>query len=245
MREEKSLDERSGEREFDAQEVRRRRIERLEKSDTTSDVEVEEVKMDEESNAPRESLRSDRSHRRREHRSGEERIHHRQRKSEQRDDAEYVYGRPTERSHPRVTEERRIETTDEEDHVEPVREKRRKEKKIRIVYVTKEEMKSGKYKERRSRTGKESADRPKTPTESIRRSRGGLTSRRQSAPEATPPSPLKRSSRHLPEERRPALERSNTTTSQTPPANISTRRGSFFGGLLRPTPQLPREPERL
>jgi hypothetical protein len=250
LRSETLLDERSGEREFDAGEARRRRVERLESSEEESDVEIDDVEVDEESSAPRESMRSERSHDRREHRSGEERRHRRHRTSDASGDEEFVYGRRSERPRsPRnsTMEERRVENTDEEEPItrrEPVREKRRKEKKIRIVYVTKEEMKSGRYEERRPRMKRESRDRPKTPTESVRHSRGHA-SRRESFPEATLPSPPKRSNRHLPTESRPGLERSNTTISHAPTANTSGRRASFFGGFLRPIPQTPREPERL
>lgn len=248
LRSEELLDERSGEREFDAGDARRRRVERLESSEEESDLE-EDAKMDEESSAPRESLRSERGYRQREHRSEEERRHHRHRRSDTRGDEEYVYERRAVRQRsPRNTamDERSEETADEEEHVtrrEPVREKRKKEKKIRIVYVTKEEMNSGRYEERRPRK-RESTERPKTSAESIRRSRGH-TSRRESFPEATTPSPQKRSNRHMPSDSRPSLERSNTTTSHAPTANTSSRRASFFGGFLRPIPQPPREPERL
>ncbi len=131
------------------------------------------------------SSKSASSHRRRRAnpRDVGERRSRRRRKStaEEETGGTYVYGPPADRpvsSRITISETRRLgrdrESSDSEKREtrsEPVREKRPKEKKIKIVYVIKEESKPTRSKERRIRDERESTTRPKTPVESIRRSR--------------------------------------------------------------------------
>jgi hypothetical protein len=197
----------------DEQEVRRMRIERVEGS-TSASTSVgraplrSSANMAEESFATPPSLRSTPSHRRRGDKEvrPEEKKHRRRRKSTAKEDepAEYVYGPPTNRpksSRITISETRKLgrdgETSEsEEEHEtksEPVREKMLKEKKVRIIYVTKE-AKSLKHKEKRAKPEKESSERPRKPEESVRRSRTHR-SRRNSIAEA-PASPPKRYALH-------------------------------------------------
>jgi hypothetical protein len=155
------------------------------------------------------SLRSTPSHRRRSVREvrPEEKKHCRRRKSNAKEDerTEYVYGPPTGRpksSRITISETRKLgrngETSEDEEEretqSEPVREKRHKEKKIRIIYVSKEEAKSLRHKEKRVKPEKESPERPRDSEESVRRSRTHR-SRRNSIAEV-PVSPPKRYALH-------------------------------------------------
>jgi hypothetical protein len=198
------------------QEVRRLRIERLE-GRTSASTSVgrsplrSSANMTEESISTPPSLRSTPSHRRRSVREvrPEEKKYRRRRKSNAKEDerTEYVYGPPTERpktSRITISETRKLgrdgETSESEEEretqSEPVREKRHKEKKIRVIYVSKEEAKSLRHKEKRVKPEKESSERPRDPEESVRRSRTHR-SRRNSIAEV-PASPPKRYAPHQP-----------------------------------------------
>jgi hypothetical protein len=93
-----------------------------------------------------------------------------------------------------VTETRRLgrdgESSEEEEkratESEPIREKRR----VKVIYVSAEEAKALKHKERSSKTTRGSSDRPRHSEESVHRSRSHR-SRRQSVSEV-PSSPPKR-----------------------------------------------------
>lgn len=142
------------------------------------------------------SLKSSRS--RRHHHGGErEHTHRRRRESAVREEEEsFVYGPPKKRVEVTVRETpRRLgrEGESEEsgsDHVRRERSgrERPKDRKVRVVYVTKEEMKNMPLKERRPRTGRKSSDRSRTPEEVVHRSRA-QHSRHTSMPEvvASPP----------------------------------------------------------
>jgi len=190
--------------------VPRIRIERLEGS-TSASTSVgrsplrSSANMTEESIATPPSLRSPPSHRRRSVKEvrPEEKKYRTRRKSNAKEDdrTEYVYGPPTGRpksSRITISETRKLgrdgETSESEEEretqSEPVREKRHKEKKIRIVYVSREEAKSLRHKEKRVKPEKESSERPRDSEESVRRSRTHR-SRRNSIAEV-PASPPKR-----------------------------------------------------
>jgi len=186
-------------RERDPPEVRRIRIERLDGSTSTRRT-ASTSKMTSVSHATLPSIRTTTSHRRRRsrHRSPERKHHSRKKSAPKDESATYVYGAPegkTRSSRVIVTETRKLgrdgESSESEEEratqSDPVKEKTRK---VKIVYVTPEEARSLKDKERRSRTTRESSDRPRGSGESIRRSRAH-GSRRKSVSEA-PPSPPKR-----------------------------------------------------
>ena len=194
--------------------VPRIRIERLEGS-TSASTSVgrsplrSSANMTEESIATPPSLRSPPSHRRRSVREvrPEEKKHRQRRKSNAKEDerTEYVYGPPTGRpkSSRIISETRKLgrdgETSEEEEREtqsEPEREKRHKEKKIRIIYVSKEEAKSLRHKEKRVKPEKESSERPRDPEESVRRSRTHRSRRNSIA--GVPVSPPKRYALHQP-----------------------------------------------
>jgi len=199
----------------DEQEVRRIRIERLE-GRTSASTSVGRSPIRSSANMTEETiatprLRSTPSHRRRSVREvrPEEKKYRRRRKSSTKEDerTEYVYGPPTGRpksSRITISETRRLgrdgETSEEEEELEiqsePVREKRHKEKKIRVIYVSKEEAKSLRHKEKRVDPEKESSERPRSSEESVRRS-GTHRSRRNSIA-GVPASPPKRYALHQP-----------------------------------------------
>jgi hypothetical protein len=198
----------------DEQEVRRIRIERLE-GRTSASTSVGRSPLRSSANMTEESiatpsLRSTPSHRRRSVREvrPEEKKYRRRRKSSTKEDerTDYVYGPPMGRpksSRITISETRRLgrdgETSEEEEREtqsEPEREKRHKEKNIRVIYVSKEEAKSLRHKEKRVKPEKESSDRPRDPEESVRRSRTQRP-RRNSIAEV-PASPPKRYALHQP-----------------------------------------------
>ena len=181
--------------------VRRVRVERLERSSSTDGTPIPST-MTSESHTTRPSLKSSSTQRRRgdHHRGPEETKHRRRRESLTNDDSAptYVYGAPADRpkgSRLTLSETRRLgrdgESTesDEENATqpEPVNDKKPRAKKIRIVYVTKEESKTLKQKERRVKADNEAKDRHHDGDNSIHRS-GVRQSRRKSVAEA--PSPL-------------------------------------------------------
>jgi hypothetical protein len=199
----------------DEQEVRRIRIERLE-GRTSASKSVGRSPLRSSANMTEESiatpsLRSTPSHRRRSVREvrPEEKKYRGRRKSSTKEDerTEYVYGPPTGRpksSRITISETRRLgrdgETSESEEEretqSESVRGKRPKEKKIRVIYVSKEEAKSLRHKEKRVKPEKESSERPRSSEESVRRSRT-QRSRRNSIAEV-PASPPKRYALHQP-----------------------------------------------
>ena len=275
----------------DVSEVRRIRVERLEGS-TSTRRSVATPKMTSESHATLPGLKSTSSHRRRKgpQRSTVSTKHRTRRKSNSNDDSTptYVYGPSADRSQTSrntISETRKLgrdeessaseEDEDEENHTThsgPVREKPKR--KIRVVYVKENSLKSTKPKERRVKSYKETRDRPKDSSESVRRSRVH-TSRRKSVAEERPVSPPKRyvqtilallmltsslrrsvSTRDLPSEARPSLRRSATTNSHIPtikspydPSLTGTtatiKRSSFLGSFFGPAVQHHHEPERL
>jgi hypothetical protein len=179
--------------------VRRIRIERLDGSAPTHRI-ASTSKMTSPSHATLPSIRTTTSHRRRRdrHRSPERKHRGRKNSAPKDEPAKYVYGSPegrTRSSRVIVTETRKLgrdgESSESEEEratqSDPVQEKTRK---VKIVYVTAEAARSLKDKERRSRTTRESSDRPRGSGESIRRSRAH-DSHRKSVTEA-PPSPPKR-----------------------------------------------------
>ncbi|KAE9370971.1 hypothetical protein N431DRAFT_546657 [Stipitochalara longipes BDJ] len=202
------------------------------------------------------SSRSTTGRERRHRHESPERKSHRGRKSAPRDEpAEYVYRAPEEKkrsSRVIVTETRRLgrdgETSEEEEErATPVREKR----KVKVIYISAEEAKALKHKERSSRSTREPSERPRQSEESIHRSRSHR-SRRPSVSEE-PLSPPKRSTsrRYPPSSSRHSLRRSNTSSSHTrstvAPSISSTanRRSSWLGGFWQTPPPLPVEPEKL
>jgi hypothetical protein len=194
----------------DEQGVRRFRIERLEGRTSASTLVGKSplhssANMTEGSIATPPGLRSTPSHRRRRDSQvrPEEKKHRGQKKSSTKEDdrAEYVYGPPTGRpksSRITISETRKLgrdgETSESEEdrdtQSEPVREKGHKEKKIRVIYISKEEAKSSRHKEKRVKPEKERSECPRDPEESVRRSRTHR-SRRNSIAEV-PASPPKR-----------------------------------------------------
>lgn len=194
----------------DEQEVRRIRIERLERR-TSASTSVgrsplrSSANMTEESIATPPSLRSIPSHRRRRDSQvkPEGKKYRSRRKSSAKEDerTEYVYGPPTGRpksSRIIISETRKLgrdgETSESEEEretqSEPEKEKRHKEKKIRVIYVSKEEAKSLRHKEKRVKPEKASSERPRNSEDPVRRSTTHR-SRRNSIAEA-PASPPKR-----------------------------------------------------
>jgi transcription elongation GreA/GreB family factor len=199
----------------DEQGARRIRIERLEgRTSVSTSVGRSPLRssanMTEESIATPPSLRSTPSHRRRSVRDvrPEEKKHRQRRKSNPKEDerTEYVYGPPTGRpkSSRIISETRKLgrdgETSEEEEEretqSEPEREKRHKEKKIRIIYVSKEEAKSLRHQEKRVKPEKGSSERPRDSEESVRRSRTHRSRRNSIA--GVPVSPPKRYALHQP-----------------------------------------------
>jgi hypothetical protein len=182
-----------------AAEVRRTRVERLDGSTSTRRT-ASDSKMTSASHATLPSIRSTTSHRRRSHRHGspENKSHSRRETTPKEEPAEYVYRAPEEKKRSSriiVTETRRLgrdgESTDDDEEEraaqsDPVREKR----KTKVIYVSAEDSKALKHKERYSRTSRESSDRPRHSEESIHRGRSHR-SRRNSVAEA-PSSPPKR-----------------------------------------------------
>jgi hypothetical protein len=186
----------------DAEEVRRIRIERLEGS-ATNGRPAATPKMTSESHATLPSSKSASSHRKRRdhHRRPEEKKHRRRWKSSAKDDitSEYVYGPPGEKSQSSritVSETRRLgrdeESSESEEDVavqpEPVKEPRKR--RIKIVYITEEEAKAARRRERRERRAKELSDQELA--EPVHRSRVHHSRRRSSAAETPPASPPKR-----------------------------------------------------
>jgi len=124
------------------------------------------------------SSRSTMSRRGRHHHESPERKSHRGRKSAPRDEpVEYVYRAPEEKkrsSRVIVTETRRLgrdgESSEEEEEgatqPEPAREKR----KVKVIYVSAEEARALKHKERTSRSTREPSERPRPSDESLHRS---------------------------------------------------------------------------
>jgi hypothetical protein len=196
---EKLYESGGNEKERDPARARRIRIERLD-STTSTHRTAPTSKMTSASHAKLPSIRSTTSHRRRrDHHGSPERKHHSRKKSTVKDEsATYVYGAPegkTRSSRVIVTETRKLgrdgesPNEEEEEHVtqsEPVKPQR----KVKVVYVTAEEARVSKNKERRPRASRQQEDRPRDLGESVHRSRA-QRSRRQSVPEATP-SPPKR-----------------------------------------------------
>ncbi|CZT53001.1 related to ariadne-2 protein [Rhynchosporium secalis] len=203
-------------------------------------------------------------HRRR-HRDEEKRPRRSKRDGERERDgeeAQFVYGAP-EKKEPnvRVSETRRLgrdgDSSEEETFTrsKTVREKPR-EKKVKVVYVTKEELKAEKQRPPRVKTVRD--DKLRGDEDSVRRSREHH-SRRTSVVEAPlPPSPPRRhtSTRILHSEARPSLKRSNTTTSHVPstksnmpsaaPTSPTAKRSSFIGSFFGPVlQQQHHEPEKL
>lgn len=153
------------------------------------------------------TLRSERrdgateGHRRRGHRD-EEKKSRRKKKDGEGEEAQYVYGAPAsvekvKAPTVRVSETRRLgwdgEESEEEEKVSrsrTVREKP-KERKIKVIYVTRDEVKTSKHKEQRVKIVRD--DRPKDSGASVHRSREH-GSRRKSVAEAPslPPSPPRR-----------------------------------------------------
>ncbi|KAH7317875.1 hypothetical protein BKA65DRAFT_410598, partial [Rhexocercosporidium sp. MPI-PUGE-AT-0058] len=201
--------------------------------------------------------------RRRGHRDEEKR--QRRKKREEEGEAQYVYGAPGDKTKAptvRVSETRRLGRDGEESEEEGVTSSRSvkekpKERKIKVIYMTRDEMKASKHKEPRVKTVRD--DRPRESEASVHRSREHQ-SRRKSVTDAPslPPSPPRRhtSTRTLHSEARPTLKRSNTSTSHVPstrshiPSTAGTSptvkrsglMGSFFGSG---TQQHHREPEKL
>lgn len=190
--------------ELDAAEQRRFRIERFDGSRTSSSGRAPETTtMTTESQATPHGLKSTSSHRRRRdrHMEPEEKKHRRRKKSPEREDGPtYVYGSPAERPKTeriRVSETRRLgrdgEFSSEEEKVSRSRadKERPREKKIKVVYVTREELKASKHKAPRVKTVRE--ERPRESEGSVHRSRAHI-SRRKSVAEAPslPPPPPKR-----------------------------------------------------
>lgn len=186
----------------DPEEVRRIRIDRLERSaNATTGTFAAAPIMSSESHATIPSSRRSSSHRRRRehHRSPDERRHRRRRESAAKDETSgtYVYEPPKETKEPRVVlSERRVlgrdgDSTASSDSEKPVRRSRTvrekpKERKVKVIYVSaKDEVKTVRSKERRVRE-----ERPRS-SGSIRRS-SPIHLRRKSAPEPPPASPAKR-----------------------------------------------------
>ncbi len=190
----------------DPQEVRRIRLERLERraDATVGRAASTSLKMTSESHATIPSSRTSSSQRRRRdhHRSQDEHRHRRGRESTTQDEnaGTYVYGPPREtlKSPDVIISETRVLGRDgqtsessesEEEHSTRSRTTREqpKERKIKVVYVAKADTKPIKHKEHRIR---DSSDRIKS-SEPIRRT-STHHSHRKSVSEAQPVSPLKR-----------------------------------------------------
>ncbi|KAG4437178.1 hypothetical protein IFR05_007334 [Cadophora sp. M221] len=268
------------ERELDATTLRRIKIDRLEGRRHLSSSPLQTVGRDvllssktmptdtmtTESHATLRSSRKDggaEGHRRRGHRDEEKRP--RRKKSEDEGEAQYVYGAPVEKTEAptvRVSETRRLGKDGEESEEERVPRSRTvkekpKERKIKVVYMTRDEMKASKHKEPRVKTVKE--DRPRESATSVHRIREHQ-SRRKSITEAPslPPAPARRHTltRVLHSEAKPALKRNNTTSSHVPstkshiPSTAGTsptaKRSSFIGSFFKPgVQQHHHEPEKL
>ncbi|PMD46782.1 hypothetical protein L207DRAFT_629273 [Hyaloscypha variabilis F] len=205
------------------------------------------------------SSRSTMSRRGRHHHESPERKSHRGRKSAPRDEpVEYVYRAPEEKkrsSRVIVTETRRLgrdgESSEEEEEgatqPEPAREKR----KVKVIYVSAEEARALKHKERTSRSTREPSERPRPSDESLHRSASHRSRRLPVSEEPLSPPKRSTSSRYPPSSSRTSLRRSHTTSSHTrstvAPSISSTanRRSSWLGGLWV-TPAPPQvEPEKL
>ncbi|KAF8862529.1 hypothetical protein BDZ45DRAFT_799021 [Acephala macrosclerotiorum] len=248
--------------EVDPAELRRLRIERLGGSTSTRRRSTTQ-NMTSESHATLPSHKTSTTHRRRRrhHRDPEDKERRSQRKPTAKDEAAdtYVYGAPTDRpksSRITVKETRKLgrdgeSSESEREHVVRERRERRpgeKEKKIKVIYVTREELKASRHKERRIDSDPDRKD-------SLERS-STHRSRRHSTVELpyTPDTPPKRSvsTRNLTSPAKPTLRRSNTTTSHLPPArghaptlSSSTKRSSFLGGFFAPAAPHHIEPEKL
>ncbi|PVH78496.1 hypothetical protein DL98DRAFT_246512 [Cadophora sp. DSE1049] len=280
----RGLEPDAGAEELDAASLRRRRLDRLEGqhrrhrqlSSEEEDVFVSTPTltrtMTTESHATRSSRRdatgssASEGHKRRGHRDEEKRHRRKKRDGEGEDaPAQYVYGAPTEKAKSatttvRVSETRRLGRDGESEEEETVSRSRTvkdkpREKKIKVIYVTRDELKTSKHKEPRVKTVKE--DRPRESESSVHRSRTHQ-SRRKSVVESLPPSPPRRhtSSRILHSEARPALKRSNTTSSHVPSTrshipstagtSLTAKRSSFMGSFFGPgIQQHHHEPEKL
>lgn len=252
----------------DPEQVRRIRVERLERSaNATTGTFAAAPIMSSESHATIPSSKRSSSHHRRRrehHRSPDESKHRRRRESAAKDETggTYVYEPPRETKEPQViVSESRVlgrdgDSSESSDSEKPVRRSRAerekpKERKVKVIYVSaKDEVKSVRSKEHRVRE-----ERPRSPG-SIRRS-SPIHVRRKSAPEPPPASPAKRPPpvRHLHSEIRSPLKRSNTTTSHAPSTRTqqapsvtptrATRRSSLFGSFFAPAPPVHVEPEKL
>lgn len=201
-------DEPRGERtvtlEPNAEEMRRRRIERLERSATVRDGRelAEAPNMATESYVTVQTSRRSSSRKRREHRrSPDERRPRRRTESavKEEDSRTYVYGPPKERKAPPpvlISERRTLgrngdsdESSSSESDKEPVRRSRvvrekPEERKVKVVYVkAKEDISTIRVKERRVRESSDTLRRP----ESVHRSSTHHT-HRKSAPDAPPAS---------------------------------------------------------
>ena len=188
-------------------EIRRIRLERLESS-TSTHRSVATPKMTSESHAILPSLKSP-SSRRRKHDSRRSTLstkHRTKRQSTSKDDSppSYVYGTPADNSQSsRITitgtsklgrDERSSESGDDEEDRTTVPDsiqQKHKTRKIRVIYVKDEEIKSSKHKGRRVKSDGTIRDRRSNSYESIGRSRGHTT-RRKSVAEDPPASTRKR-----------------------------------------------------
>jgi hypothetical protein len=199
-----SSDEESITLEPDPEEVRRIRVDRLERSaDATTETSAAAApNMTTEFHAtiPNSRRSSSQRRRREHHRSPDERRHRRPRDSPGKDEPTdtYVYGPPREKKASRViVSETRVLGRDgdesSESEKEPVRRSRTvrekpKERKVKVIYVSaKDDVKSAKPRERRIR---DSPGRHRSP-ESLHRS-STHHSRRKSVPDPPPASPPKR-----------------------------------------------------
>jgi hypothetical protein len=185
------------ERDRSPTEVRRIRVERLERS-TSPHRTPSSSKMTSASHATLPSRRSTTSHRRRNHRheSPERKSRSRTKSARREEPATYVYGAPEEKrsSHIIVTETRRLgrdgESTEEEEERATQSDPVREERKVKVIYVSAGEAKPLKHKERSSRTTRESSERPRHSEESVHRSRAHRS--RQNSVSEEPLSPPKR-----------------------------------------------------
>lgn len=191
---------------MDAEEVRRRRIDRLE-GRTTTEERAQSATRREMVNDSSATLPSVKKARRRERgETKEERqVRKRRERGEVEEGGEYVYGRPGEREKKeptvRVSETRKLgrdgESSSEEEGEERIprgsTKERPREKKIKVVYVTREEQQKSRHREKEPRVVKVVRARPNEEASSVHRS-STQRSTRTSVVEVTPmpPSPPRR-----------------------------------------------------